>query len=329
MMVEGMWNETEVDMGGRVILCKPNGFCAGVDRAVKIVDLALEAYGAPIYVNHEIVHNQFVVGMLAYKGAICVGARLIYSAHGVSPAVREKAKARQLKELDATCPLVTKVHMEAVRFARKGYHIFLIGHADHVEVVGTYGEVPDAITIVEPHRGEALQKHLDELPQPPTDKLIYLTQTTLNVDDCLNVVAELQRRFPNLSAPPSDDICYATTNRQNAVKAVAHQADFFLVVGSPTSSNSKRLVEVARESGCAAQLVQGSATTAPISLEGASSVGLTAGASTPEVLIQEVINHLHERGFDQLESFDHVTEDLHFTMPYELRQELESQGIPV
>ena len=324
-------------MGGKVVLCRPNGFCAGVDRAIKIVDLALDAYGAPIYVNHEIVHNQYVVETLAAKGAVFVddldqvpvGERLIYSAHGVPPNLREQAKARQLRELDATCPLVTKVHMEALRFARKGYHIFLIGHANHIEVIGTYGEVPDAITIVEPHRGQALEDHLNSLPKPPTDQLIYLTQTTLNVDDCLGVVAALQKRFPTLSPPPSDDICYATTNRQNAVKAMAPKMDYFLVVGSPTSSNSKRLVEVAEEEGCSATLVQGGQSTAKLDLSHAGTIGLTAGASTPDVLIREVIDHLAERGFDLLEFFDHITEDLHFNLPHELRTDLETRGISV
>lgn len=324
-------------MSKRVILCRPNGFCAGVDRAIKIVDLALDAYGAPIYVNHEIVHNHHVVDSLADKGAIFVddldevpeGERLIYSAHGVSPAVREKARSRKLIELDATCPLVTKVHMEALRFARRGYHIFLIGHANHVEVVGTYGEVPEAMTIVEPLRGDALVDHVNQLPAPPTDKLIYLTQTTLNVDDCLKVVDVLKQRFPTLKAPPSDDICYATSNRQNAVKAVAKDVDYVVVVGAPISSNSKRLVEVAKESGCDSGLFQNAEELAQHDVTQYQSVAVTAGASTPDVLIHAVIHHLRHQGFDQLETYDHVDETMHFTLPYQLRQSLKEQGIPV
>ncbi|MDJ0837547.1 MAG: 4-hydroxy-3-methylbut-2-enyl diphosphate reductase [Acidobacteriota bacterium] len=324
-------------MSKKIVLCKPNGFCAGVDRAIKIVDLALDAYGPPIYVNHEIVHNHYVVDSLTAKGAVFVddldevpvGERLIYSAHGVSPEVREKAKARNLRELDATCPLVTKVHMEAVRFARRGYHIFLIGHADHVEVIGTYGEVPESITIVEPHRGEALHRAIRHLPEPPTDQLIYLTQTTLNVDDCLAVVDALQLRFPTLVGPPNDDICYATTNRQYAVKAVAEQLDFFVVVGAPISSNSKRLVEVAKESGCKAQLFQGVDELKQHDLSDYQSIGITAGASTPDILVQEIIAYLTEQGFDQFEEFNHVEENLAFTIPYHFRKDLEEKGISV
>ena len=321
----------------KVILCKPNGFCAGVDRAIKIVDLALEAYGPPIYVNHEIVHNHFVVDALAEKGAIFVddldqvpeGERLIYSAHGVGPEVREKARSRKLRELDATCPLVTKVHMEAVRFARKGYHIFLIGHADHVEVIGTKGEVPDHTTVVEPLRGAALEPYIQSLPEPATNKLIYLTQTTLNVDDCLAVVDALKKRFPSLIGPPNDDICYATTNRQNAVKAVAGTVDFFLVVGAPISSNSKRLVEVARETGCNAALIQDGEDLAGLSLRGCRRIGLSAGASTPEVLVQNAISSLAELGFEQVEEYLHIGESMHFTIPYHFRKDLAQKGIPV
>ena len=324
-------------MDKKVILCKPNGFCAGVDRAIKIVDLALDAYGAPIYVNHEIVHNQYVVNTLARKGAIFVddldevprGARLIYSAHGVSPEVREKARSRELRELDATCPLVTKVHMEAVRFARKGYHIFLIGHANHVEVIGTRGEVPEAITVVEPLRGEALEQYINDMPEPPGDKLIYLTQTTLNVDDCLAVVAALQRRFPSLVGPPNDDICYATTNRQNAVKAVADKVDFFIVVGSPTSSNSKRLVEVAREGGCRSGLFQDADELKDLDLGDIRQIGITAGASTPDLLVQNVISYLAGQGFVRFEEYDHIEEDMHFSVPYHFRKDLEEKGIVV
>lgn len=324
-------------MPKKIILCKPNGFCAGVERAIKIVDLALDAYGAPIYVNHEIVHNQYVVETLAAKGAIFVdhldevpkGERLIYSAHGVSPAVRQLAQQRRLRELDATCPLVTKVHMEALRFARKGYHIFLIGHANHVEVEGTYGEVPESMTIVEPLKGEALKAHVDSLPDPGNDHLIYLTQTTLNVDDCLQVVAALKKRFPTLIGPPKDDICYATTNRQDAVKAVAGKADFFIVVGSPTSSNSKRLVEVARDAGCPAQLFPDVTHLDQFDFATMNTIGISAGASTPDILIQAIIERLKSMGFEGVEDYHHVHESMSFAVPYDFRRDLEARGIAV
>ena len=323
-------------MTKKLVLCKPNGFCAGVDRAIQIVDLALQTYGKPIYVNHEIVHNHHVVNDLAAKGAIFVddleevpeGERLIYSAHGVGPSVREAASSRQLIELDATCPLVTKVHNEAIRFARQGYHVFLIGHADHVEVIGTYGHAPDHITIVEPLRGEALAEHIRDLPQPPTDKLIYLTQTTLNADDCIKVAESLKTRFPTLKPPPTDDICYATTNRQNAVKAIAADMDFFVVVGANISSNSKRLVEVAEESGCPARLFQDVNGLREHDLTGVKSIGLTAGASTPGLLIHEIIGYLNALGYT-LETYDHVPENLAFNLPYNLRQDMQEKGIEV
>ena len=319
-------------MAKKITLCKPNGFCAGVERAIKIVDLALDAYGAPLYVNHEIVHNQYVVNSLAKKGAVFVddlddvpiGARLIYSAHGVSPEVREKAAGRELLELDATCPLVTKVHLEAIRFAKKGYHIFLIGHAKHIEVIGTYSEVPGQTTIVEPLKGASLEAYIETLPKPSTDKLIYLTQTTLNVDDCQIVVKALRKRFPTLGNPPTDDICYATTNRQDAVKAVAPQVDFFIVVGSPNSSNSKRLVEVAQEAGALSMLFPNALQLAEQDFSKYEHLGVTAGASTPDILVQEVIAHLEELGFTALESYHHINESMHFTLPYHFRKELES-----
>lgn len=324
-------------MSKKIIICKPNGFCAGVERAIKIVDLALDAYGAPIYVNHEIVHNQYVVETLAKRGAVFVddlglvpeGERLIYSAHGVSPEVRKLAQARNLKELDATCPLVTKVHMEAVRFAKKGYHIFLIGHANHVEVIGTRGEVPEHITVVEPQHGQALDSQIEALPDPPTDQLIYLTQTTLNVDDCLKVVEALRKRFPTLIGPPKDDICYATSNRQDAVKAMANKADFFIVVGSQTSSNSKRLVEVARESGCSADLFPDVGHLRDQNLDEVQTIGITAGASTPDILVREIIDFLGEKGFKDVEEYFHVNENISFAIPSHFRRDLEEKGIPV
>lgn len=324
-------------MSKKIVLCKPMGFCAGVDRAIKIVDLALEVYGAPVYVNHEIVHNHHVVNSLKEKGAVFVnnldevpeGSHLIYSAHGVPPSLREHAQERQLRELDATCPLVTKVHAEAVRFARKGYHIFLIGHHDHIEVIGTLGEVPEHTTVVEPHRGEELRKEIRNLPEPPTDQLIYLTQTTLNVDDCMVVVDALKQRFPTLIGPPGEDICYATTNRQYAVKAIAPELDFFVVVGSAISSNSKRLVEVAHEAGCEAALFENVKDLKVHNLNSYKSIGITAGASTPAILVQEIIDYLQTQGFTTIEDYDHVKETMAFTLPYHFRKDVEAKGIPV
>lgn len=320
-----------------IVLCMPNGFCAGVERAIRIVELAIEAYGAPIYVNHEIVHNQHVVQDLSAKGAIFVdhlddvpeGERLIYSAHGVSPEVRTKAKTRALEEIDATCPLVTKVHLSAIRFAQKGYHIFLIGHANHVEVEGTYGEVPDAITIVEPLKKPELAQMIGELPEPPSEKLVFLTQTTLNVSDCFVVVEALKERFPHLETPPSEDICYATSNRQDAVKAIAQDVDFFVVVGSPTSSNSLRLVEVAQDEGCLAALIPDVTHLKNHNFSTFKKIGMTAGASTPDVLVQAIIENLKNQGFDQLRTYEHVKEHMHFSIPRNFRKDLEKIGIPV
>ncbi len=324
-------------MAKQVILCKPNGFCAGVDRAIKIVDLALDAYGPPIYVNHEIVHNYHVVNRLSARGAVFleslddapVGSRLIYSAHGVPPSLRAQAKARKLVELDATCPLVTKVHLEALKYVRQGCHIFLIGHANHIEVEGTYGEAPDHITIVEPESGEALDRAIANLPEPPTDNLRYLTQTTLNVNECYRVVDALKKRFPTLKAPPSEDICYATTNRQDAVKVVAKKVDFVVVVGANISSNSKRLVEVAREEGAEAALFHGVDELKDFDLSSYSKIGVTSGASTPDLLVNEVLDYLASLGFDDLATYDHVEETMEFNLPYEFRKDLESKGIPV
>jgi len=320
-----------------MILCLPNGFCAGVERAIRIVELALEAYGAPIYVNHEIVHNQHVVKSLAEKGALFVdsldqvppGARLIYSAHGVGPKVREAAKNRALLEIDATCPLVTKVHLAALSYARKGYHIFLIGHANHVEVIGTFGEVPEHITIVEPLQGAELRAHVHSLPQPDATRLVFLTQTTLNVSDCLVVVDALRQRFPQLEAPPSEDICYATSNRQEAVKSVAPHMDFFVVVGSRSSSNSLRLVEVARAAGCEAALIPDVSHMAGTHWAQWRRIGITAGASTPDVLVREIMAHLAGLGFVQGASYEHVRENMHFSLPREFRKSLAAQGFEV
>lgn len=324
-------------MGRKMILCKPNGFCAGVDRAVAMVELALKAYGAPVFINHEIVHNQHVIQRLVDKGAVFVddisvvpsGGLLIFSAHGVPPALRDHADRLQLKQLDATCPLVTRVHLDALNFIRKGYHVLLIGHESHVEVQGTFGEAPQAITIVEPRRGDALKDHIASIAEPSSEKLVFLTQTTLNVDDCLEVVAQLRCRWPHLQAPSTDSICYATTNRQNAVKAVTAMVDFFVVVGSPSSSNSKRLVEVAQESGCDADLFDNVSQLELLDLGAFQTVGITAGASSPQALINEIILFLKGKGFDRLETVDHVVEDQVFLMPRQFRNFLDTKGISV
>jgi 4-hydroxy-3-methylbut-2-enyl diphosphate reductase len=281
-----------------ILLAKPRGFCAGVDRAIEVVKLALEVFGPPVYVRHEIVHNRHVVEGLRSLGARFVDhisdvppeTVVIFSAHGVSPAVRAEAKARGLRAIDATCPLVTKVHLEAIRYARDGYSIVLIGHRGHVEVEGTMGEVPGGMWLVStPEEVETL-----ELKNP--DRAAYLTQTTLSVDDTRAVVEALRLRFPKIRGPKKDDICYATTNRQNAVKAIAREADVILVVGAPESSNANRLVEVAEGAGVRSYLVESAADIDASWVAGARRVGLTAGASAPESLVSRVVDRLSELG---------------------------------
>ena len=304
-------------------LASPRGFCAGVDRAIEIVELALERFGPPVYVRHEIVHNRHVVDDLRAKGAIFVedpdevprGALLIFSAHGVSPAVRAAADRRGLRALDATCPLVTKVHVEAQRFAREGFEIALIGHAGHVEVEGTMGEAPDRIHLVE--RVEDVSKL--EVRDPT--RLACLTQTTLSVDDTREIVDALRTRFPKIRLPRKDDICYATQNRQDAVKTLVAGADLVVVVGAPESSNSNRLVEVARKAGVRAMLVESADEIDPAALESARSVGVTAGASTPEVLVERVVARLAEicREKPAVHWDSRVDEGVVFQLPYELR----------
>src|SRR5271154_6106257 len=275
------------DAEKRVLLLKPRGFCAGVVRAIDIVRIALETFGAPIYVRKEIVHNRFVVNELAEKGAIFVddidavpsGMRVIYSAHGVSPAVRERSKERQLKVIDATCPLVTKVHVEAVKFAKQGYSLVLIGHRDHDEIEGTLGEAPDVTQVV----SNVAEVHSLVVPDP--DRVAYLTQTTLSLDEARDIIHALKQKFPNIVGPHTQDICYATENRQVAVKNVADQADLVLVVGSTNSSNSNRLVEVSNNLGTKAYLIDNSAAIDSSWLLGVDSVAVTAGASAPEVLV--------------------------------------------
>jgi 4-hydroxy-3-methylbut-2-enyl diphosphate reductase len=307
----------------RVLLANPRGFCAGVDRAIEIVERALERFGPPVYVRHEIVHNRHVVESLRAKGAVFVeepdevppGSLLVYSAHGVSPAVREAAARRGLRTIDATCPLVTKVHVEAQRFAREGREIVLVGHAGHVEVEGTMGHAPERIHLVE---GPA---DVERLRVTDPARLAVLTQTTLSVDDTRDTVEALQRRFPAIRLPRKDDICYATQNRQNAVKELAREADLVLVVGAPESSNSNRLVEIARKQGVTAHLVQSAADIEPGWLRGVACVGVTAGASAPEVLVERVVERLGALagGAVRVDSLPAVDEGVVFQIPAELR----------
>jgi 4-hydroxy-3-methylbut-2-en-1-yl diphosphate reductase len=306
---------------GKILLrVRPRGFCAGVVRAVDIVELALEAYGAPVYVHHEIVHNTYVVEQLRRRGAIFVesiedvphGAVLVFSAHGVPPPVRQEAKDRELKVIDATCPLVTKVHLEALKFARENRTIILIGHKDHQEIVGTSGEAPDRTIVVDSVEA------VDALEVDDPEKLAFLTQTTLSLYDTQEIVSRLRQKFPAIKGPASDDICYATQNRQEAVEQVARDVDLILVVGSPNSSNSNRLVEVAQRSGVKAQLIDSAMDIDVQWLEGVKRVGLTAGASAPEVLVEQVCQRLAECGFTDQRDLDLIREDVRFTLPPEL-----------
>ena len=306
----------------RVLLLKPRGFCAGVVRAIDIVKIALDTFGAPIYVRREIVHNRFVVNELAEKGAIFVneieevpsGQRVIYSAHGVSPAVREASKARGLKVIDATCPLVTKVHVEAVKFAKQGYSLVLVGHRDHDEIEGTLGEAPEATQVV------SNVAEVEALVVPDPNRVAYLTQTTLSLDEARDIIHALKAKFPNIVGPHTQDICYATENRQVAVKNVAHQADLVLVVGSTNSSNSNRLVEVSRNLSTNAFLIEDSGAINPEWLENATTVAVTAGASAPEVLVAEVVAYLRGRGFSDVEEVEVMPENVRFGLPPEIVQ---------
>ena len=306
---------------GKVLLrVRPRGFCAGVVRAVDIVELALEAYGAPVYVHHEIVHNTYVVEQLRRRGAIFVesigevphGAVLVFSAHGVPPTVRDEAKDRSLKVIDATCPLVTKVHLEALKFAREKRTIILIGHRDHQEIVGTSGEAPDRTLVVDSVEA------VDALQVDDPEHLAFLTQTTLSLYDTQEIVARLRQRFPSIRGPASDDICYATQNRQEAVEQVAKDIDLILVVGSQNSSNSNRLVEVAQRRGVNAKLIDAASDVDPAWLDGVKSVGLTAGASAPEILVEQVSQRLADLGFTDQRDLDLIREDVRFTLPPEL-----------
>jgi 4-hydroxy-3-methylbut-2-enyl diphosphate reductase len=305
----------------KMVLAKVRGFCAGVVRAIDVVEKTLELCGKPVYVRHEIIHNRYVVDELRQKGAVFIedlkeapeGSWLIFSAHGVGPEVVAEAKARKFKIIDATCPLVTKVHLEAIALARRGYTIMLIGHRDHVETIGTLGEAPDSMIVV----GDV--KEAETVVVPNAEKIAYLTQTTLSLDDTREIVAVLKRRFPNLVAPKKDDICYATQNRQNAVKALVPQVEMLLVLGAPNSSNSNRLREVALSKGIKSHLIERAADIKDEWMEGVKTLGLTSGASAPEILIQEVLTFCRERyGVKSVEEMETVEETEHFSLPYEL-----------
>ncbi len=303
-----------------LVRVRPRGFCAGVVRAVDIVELALEAYGAPVYVHHEIVHNRHVVEQLRQRGAIFVetigevpiGAVLVFSAHGVPPRVREEAKERKLRVIDATCPLVTKVHLEARKFAREGRTLILIGHRDHQEIVGTSGEAPLQTVVV------GSVEEVDQLQLEDPERLAFLTQTTLSLYDTQEIVTRLRQRFPKILGPASDDICYATQNRQEAVEALTREVDMILVVGSANSSNSNRLVEVAQRAGVAARLIEDGNDLKEEWFKEISRLGLTAGASAPEILVEQVSQRLANFGFTDQRDLDLIREDVRFTLPPEL-----------
>ena len=323
MGIPGTAGPAEHSGDKRVLLAEPRGYCAGVDRAVETVERALEKHGAPVYVRHEIVHNRHVVETLAKAGAVFVdeadevpeGSIVVFSAHGVAPTVHESAAARNLQVIDATCPLVTKVHNEAKRFAREDYDILLIGHEGHEEVIGTAGEAPDHVQLVDGPDGVANVTVRDE------SKIIWLSQTTLSVDETMETVARLRDRFPTLQDPPSDDICYATQNRQVAVKAMAPNCDLVIVVGSSNSSNSVRLVEVALGAGAkAAYLVDYAEDIDPDWLEGVVTVGVTSGASVPEILVRGVLERLSEFGYDTVQTVTTANETLVFALPREIRR---------
>src|SRR4051812_13404314 len=312
----------------KLLLAAPRGYCAGVDRAVQTVERALELYGPPVYVRKEIVHNKHVVEQLRERGAIFVeeetevpqGETVVFSAHGVSPAVHAQAEARGLKKIDATCPLVTKVHVEAKKFAAQGQTIVLIGHEGHEEVEGTMGEAPDHFVLVE------TEQDVDELEVEDPDRIAYLTQTTLSVDETDRIIRRLRERFPNVVGPRTDDICYATTNRQMAVRQMAHECDLVLVIGSRNSSNSNRLVEVARDLGADSHLIDNEAQVREEWLEGARVVGITSGASAPEELVQRLVDFFRARGTEDVSEFEVVQEDVRFMLPKEIRKALAGQG---
>jgi 4-hydroxy-3-methylbut-2-enyl diphosphate reductase len=304
----------------KIYLASPRGFCAGVDRAIEIVELALKVYGAPVYVRHEIVHNRHVVESLRVKGAVFVeeldevpdGAPVIFSAHGVAKSVWEDAEKRGLRAIDATCPLVIKVHHEVNRDYSQGYELILIGHAGHPEVVGTLGQVPDKFHLV------SSVKDVERLRVEKPDRLSYVTQTTLSVDECLDIVEALHRRFPSIKGPREEDICYATQNRQNAVKELVRVVDILLVLGAPNSSNSNRLSELGSQYGTPSYLIESHRDIKPEWLKGVKSIGITAGASAPEVLVQEVVDFLKAQGAKSVEELTVTEEQVEFQLPREL-----------
>jgi 4-hydroxy-3-methylbut-2-en-1-yl diphosphate reductase len=312
----------------KLLLAAPRGYCAGVDRAVVTVERALELYGPPVYVRKEIVHNKHVVEQLRERGAVFVeqeaevpeGETVVFSAHGVSPAVHANAQARGLATIDATCPLVTKVHVEAKKFAAQGYTIVLIGHEGHEEVEGTMGEAPDHMVLIE------TEEDVDALEVADPDKVAYLTQTTLSVDETDRIIRKLRERFPAATGPRTDDICYATTNRQMAVRQMARECDLVLVIGSSNSSNSNRLVEVARDHGADSYLIDNEAQVRDEWLEDARVVGITSGASAPEELVQRLVRFFRERGTESVSEFEVVQEDVRFMLPKEIRKELAAQA---
>jgi 4-hydroxy-3-methylbut-2-enyl diphosphate reductase len=307
----------------KLLLAAPRGYCAGVDRAVQTVERALELYGAPVYVRKEIVHNKHVVAQLRERGAVFVeelddsipeGAVTVFSAHGVSPAVHADASRRGLRTIDATCPLVTKVHREALKFAGEGYTIVLIGHAGHEEVEGTMGEAPEHIVLVE------TEADVDALEVEDPTKVAYISQTTLSVDETRAIIARLREKFPGITGPRTDDICYATTNRQLAVKQMAEQCDLVLVIGSQNSSNSQRLVDVARDYGADAHLIDNEAQVRDEWLEGARVVGISSGASAPEELVRRLVEFFRARGVREVSEFEVLREDVRFMLPKTIRQ---------
>jgi 4-hydroxy-3-methylbut-2-enyl diphosphate reductase len=308
----------------KLLLAAPRGYCAGVDRAVQAVERALELYGPPVYVRKEIVHNKHVVEQLRERGAIFVdqetevpeGRTVVFSAHGVAPSVHENAAVRSLQTIDATCPLVTKVHVEAKKFAAEGYTIVLIGHEGHEEVEGTMGEAPEHIVLIE------TEEDVDELEVADPDRVAYLTQTTLSVDETDRIIRRLRERFPNVVGPKSDDICYATTNRQMAVRQMARECDLVLVIGSRNSSNSNRLVEVARDHGAESHLIDNESQVRDDWLQGKRVVGITSGASAPEELVQRLVDFFRRRGTEDVSEFEVVQEDVRFMLPKEIRDAL-------
>jgi 4-hydroxy-3-methylbut-2-enyl diphosphate reductase len=312
----------------RVLLAAPRGYCAGVDRAVETVEKALDMHGAPVYVRKEIVHNKRVVEQLAERGAIFVeeetevpeGELVVFSAHGVAPAVHENAAARNLRTIDATCPLVTKVHVSARKFAEQDYAIIMIGHAGHEETEGTMGEAPESITLVE------TIEDADAVEVPDPDHVAFITQTTLSVDETAGIIQRLRERFPKIVSSKSEDICYATTNRQIAVKQLAAECELVLVIGSTNSSNSNRLVEVAREHGADSYLIDNASQVEEGWLEGVETLGITSGASAPEELVRELVEFFRERGSEDISELKTVDESVRFMLPKKIRSEMAAQG---